>query len=69
MDAEEASIPGFTIFGLGFARIDFLLAAGFPHSRFVLAYLRILKDITYCCAAGLHAQGDSRRNASPTYAS
>jgi hypothetical protein len=55
MDAEEASIPGFTIFGLRFASTDFLLAAGLPHSRFVLAYLRILKDIHHFRAAGLHA--------------
>ena len=68
MDAEEASVPGFTIFGLLFASTDFLLSAGLPHCRFVLAYLRIQNDIDCCCAAELHAQGELRRNASPTYA-
>ena len=39
-----------------------------PHPGFVLAYSRILKDDTCCRAAVLHAQGDTRRDASPTYA-
>jgi hypothetical protein len=39
-----------------------------PHPGFVLAYSRILKDDIHCFAAALHAQGDTRRHASPTYA-
>jgi hypothetical protein len=38
-----------------------------PHPGFVLAYSRILKDDTCRGAAVLQAQGDTRRDASPTY--
>jgi hypothetical protein len=46
------SIPtGHNFFAGDWFRLLPSLSAAFPHSRFVLAYLRILKDIDCCRAA------------------
>jgi hypothetical protein len=38
------------------------------HPGFVLAYSRILKDDTHSRATAMHGQGETRTDASPSYA-